>query len=131
MKPDWDRQEIFTASNGKVGVRYAISDRDGVSYEFSMHDHTIQSMLPRSLWMPVFTAPSTNAKIDRIDGRLVVLCGLNKPNDPMGNLILMRVGSRPGYSPDRMAHIVTLILGTLAGLGIRPDQHMADTIRGN
>jgi hypothetical protein len=132
MKPiEWDKQETFTAPNGAVGIRYAVSDRDGITYEFSMHDPTIQSMLPQAYWLPVFSAPASNAKIDRIDGRLIVLCGLNKPNDPLGNLVLMRVASRPGFSPDRMAYIISLILMTLAGFGIRPDQHMADAIRGN
>ncbi len=127
---EWDKAETFEAANGEVCMRYAISDRDGVCYEFSMHDPTIQSMYPASHWMPVFSAPINSAKIDRIEGRLVVLCGFGKPNDPTGNLVLMRVSSRPGFSPERMALIVSMILVTLMGFGIRPDKRMEDLIRG-
>jgi hypothetical protein len=127
----WDKQETFIARNGRVGIRYASSDHDGVIVEFSMHDPTIQEMLPKNHWLPVFTAPSTNAKIDRIDGRLVVLCGFGKPNDPMGNLLLMRLSSRPGFSPERMSKAIVLTLVTLAGFGIRPDKNMMDAVRGN
>ena len=127
----WDKQEMFTASNGEAGIRYAISSSDGVTYEFSMHDPTIQTMLPQAYWLPVFSAPVNNAKIDRIDGCLVVLCGLSKPNDPSGNLVMMRVASRLGFSPNRMAQIIAVILATLAQFGIRPDKDMMETIRGN
>ena len=127
----WDKQEMFTAPNGAFGVRYATSDRDGVTCEFSMHDPTIQSMLPIAYWLPVHSAPINNAKIDRIDGRLVVLCGFGKPNDPMGNLVLMRVASRPGFSLVQMERVFSMIFLTLAELGIRFDKSMENQIRGN
>jgi hypothetical protein len=132
MNPiEWDKQETFTAPNGVTAMRYAVSNRNGVTYEFSMHDATIQTMLPQTYWIPVFTAPVNNAKIDRIDGRLVVLCGFGKANDPVGNLVLMRVATIPGFSVERLACVIALILATLARFGIQPDKHMMDTIRGN
>jgi hypothetical protein len=132
MKPiQWDKQEMFTAPNGQLCVRYAISDHDGVVIEHSMHDPTIQSMLPVDYWLPVYTAPVNNARADRIDGRLVVLCGFGKPDDPTGNLFLMRLASRPGFSATRLAGIIGLMLVSLAAFGIRPDQNMMDTIRKN
>lgn len=124
----WDKQETFTAPNGKIGIRYAISDHDGVAYEFSMHDPTIQSMFPRDLWFPVHSAPASCARINRIDGKLVVLCGFGKPNDPMGNLVLMRVGSRPGFSRSRMAQIIGLMLVTMTGFGLQFDKTTLDTL---
>ena len=120
MKPiQWDKQETFTAPNGQVGMRYAISDHDGVTYEFSMHDPTIQALLPKSVWFPVYSAPTNCANIKRIDGKLVVLCGFGKPNDPMGNLVFMRVSSRAGYLPSRMTQITDMIMVTLTGFGIQ------------
>ena len=128
---DWDQQELFTGSNGEVGVRYAFSDRGGVTFELSMHDATIQSILPRGFWLPVYMAPANNSRIDRIDGRLVVLCGFGKVSDPMGNLLLIRVATRPGFSGGRLAFVIAMILLTLLGLGIRLDWNMVDAIRGN
>lgn len=127
----WDKQETFTAPNGKIGMRYAISDHDGITYEFSMHDPTIQSMFPVAHWFPVHSAPASCAKIDRIEGKLVVLCGFGKPNDPMGNLLLMRVASRPGYSRSKMAQIIATILITLAGFGIQFDKAKIDAFSEN
>ena len=128
---EWDKKEMFAAPNGVIAVRYAISDRDGVAIEFSMHDPTIQSMFPRDYWLPVFTALTNNVRINRIDGKCVVLCGFGKPNDPLGNLILFRLSSKAGFSGARMGRIVAQIIITLDRFGIRFDKHMADTIRGN
>lgn len=115
----WDKCETFSASDGTPGIRYAISDRDGVTYEFSMHDPTIKSMVSRDRWLPVHSSPTNCANINQIDGKLIVLCGFGKPNEPVGNLLMMRVGSRPGFSQDRMTQIISLILFTLAGFGIQ------------
>lgn len=127
----WDNPEFFTMPNGKPAIRYALSDRGGVVVECSMHDATIRSLLPMAYWLPVFSATIDNAKIDRIGGKLVVLFGCGKPNDPGGNLVLYRVCSRPGFSPQRMAQVVALLLATCAQSGIRLDQPMVDIIRGN
>ncbi len=125
----WDKCETFV-SNGETFIRYAVSDQDGVTFEVSMHDPTIQAMYPREHWLPVYCAP-TNTKIDRIDGRLVVLCGLGQPNNPNGNLMLMRATAQTKYSAFRKAKIIAGILATLAGLGISPDENMYDAIRRN
>lgn len=117
----WDNQETFIASSGATAIRYAMS----------MHDATIRSLLPADFWIPVHAAPVTNAKIERVHGRLVVLCGFNKPDDPLGNLVLIRVATAPGFSRNRLATVTAMILMTLAGFGIQPDKHMTDIIRGN
>lgn len=127
----WDKTETFTGSNGQPGIRYAISDHDGVSVEFSMHDPTIKELVEPEQWVPVFTSDMVNSKIDRINGHLVILCGFGKPKDPMGNLLMFRVSHRPGFSRARMDQIVKLIFATLMGFGIRIDQKMQDAVRGN
>lgn len=127
----WDKQDLFAAPDGTPRIRYAISNREGVCCEMSMHDPTIQSLLAPAYWLPVFTALQESAKINRVDGRLVVLLGFGKPRDPIGNLIMMRVSSQPGFSPERMALVINLILMTLMHFGIRLDKNMENTIRGN
>jgi len=128
---EWDNPKFFTMPNGTLAVQYALSDRGGVVVECSMHDATIRSMLPMAYWLPVFSATIDNAKIDRIGGKLVVLFGFGKPNDPGGNLVLYRVCSRPGFSPQRMEQVVGPLLATCAQFHIRLDQPMVDIIRGN
>lgn len=44
---------------------------------------------------------------------------------------MMRVSSQPGFSPERMALVINLILMTLMQFGIRLDKNMEDTIREN
>ena len=127
----WDKLDTFETDTGESFIRYAVGDRDGITYEFSMHDPTIQAMFPQGYWWPVYCAPTNNVKIDRIDGRLVVLCGLGKPNDPNGNLMLSQVAARPKHSVVWKAQIIAMILATLAGLGISPDKDMYDAIRRN
>jgi|HubBroStandDraft_5_1064220.scaffolds.fasta_scaffold666673_1 hypothetical protein len=123
----WDKFETFNAG-GHTAIRYAFSEKDGVSLEMSLHDPTIQSMFPQSHWFPIYSAPTSNAKIDRIDGKLVVLMGFGKPNDPLGNLMLMRVWSRLGYSKARMGQIITFILISMAKNGIQFEKTTLDTL---
>jgi hypothetical protein len=131
MPIQWDKQEMFVAPNGMQGVRYAISDRDGIVLEFSMHDATIQSLLPRDYWFPVFSTPVNNAKVNLIDGKLVILCGLGKPNDPMGNLILYRVKISRGFLDERKNAVTELLVETLRGFGIKFENNMFDAVRSN
>ena len=128
---EWDKQETFITSTGETGIRYAKADREGIIYEFSMHEATIQSMLPVEFWAPVFSTPVVNYRIDFIEGKLVVLCGFGVPKDPMGNLILMKVQSRPHYSSRRLADVIKRIRMILAGLGIRTDQNIMPGFSGN
>jgi hypothetical protein len=90
---EWDKEETFIAPNGETVIRYAKADRGGIIYEFSMHNATIQSMLPIEFWAPVFSAPVINCRIEFIDGMLIVLCGCGVPTDPVGNLVLMKVSA--------------------------------------
>jgi hypothetical protein len=127
---EWDVCETFSV-NGNEAVRHAISDRDGVIYEFSMHDPTIQSMVPQSQWLAAMSAPVTNAKIDRIERGFTVLIGMGKPADPLGNLLFIRVKTNPGFAAHRLAKMIAMVLVILDRFGIRPDKQMIDKIRGN
>lgn len=128
---NWDKVTMFNAKTGQQGIRWASSEREGVHCEFSMHDETIQALLPANYWLPVLSATVNNAKIDRIDGRLVALFGLGKPSDPMGNLVLVRLATRPGHNISRLNDCILHILAMLQKFGIKPDKRMEDTIRGN
>jgi hypothetical protein len=121
---EWDEQVTVITSTGEMGIRYAKADREGIIYEFSMHGTTIQSMLPVEFWAPVFSTPVANCRIDFIEGKLVVLCGLGVPKDPMGNMVLMKVQSRPHYSSRRLAIVIKHIRTILAGLGLRTDRNI-------
>jgi len=132
MEPfEWDKQEMFTGSNGVTAVRYAISDHEGVTVEASMHDPTIRSMLPVEFWLPVHNAQIINARINRVDEWLVSLIGFGKSSDPLGNLTLTRVRTEAVFSAERLSRVITMIFKEIAGHGIRLDQSIIKKIRGN
>lgn len=127
----WDKSETFTASNGETCTRYAISSKDGVTLEFSIHDPTIQSIVPREYWLAVWTATVTNARFERIDDQLCVLVGFGKSNDPLCNLALYRISTRRDFSRKWLGKIMNFILMTLVGFGIHLDKQMKDLLRNN
>lgn len=142
MDIDWNMSEMFTGPNGKSAVRYAVSIRDGVHFELSMHDPTIQKMVSHEFWLPAFAAQRANARVEivrdtiRDRPQVAIICGFGKPNDPMGNLILYRISPGRGYSPERLIKVVGLVAMSLLAMGIRLDRaqvlkRFEDVVRSN
>ena len=129
---EWDKFEPFVSTDGLPLVRYAVSDRDGVCFEMSMHDETIRGFVPESLCFQVMSFPTNNAKVDPLaGGGFTALFKVGKPNDEAGNLTFMRATTKAGFSAARYATIVAMTFSFMAEVGIRPDKHVMDTIRGN
>lgn len=59
--------------------------------EFFMDEAEIRAELPRDFWQPVFLQTVSNLRTTVMNGRLVFLFGLSKPNEPMGNLMLITI----------------------------------------
>src|SRR5579872_5826142 len=116
MTFQWDNSDMTVMPDGTLLPKNAVSDKNGVKLEMSMHDGTIQTLLPKSHWLPVFTANIANAKIDRIAGSFIVLAGFGTPDDPAGNLMFFRITTVAPYSPARLAEVISHIVCTLAGL---------------
>ena len=128
----WDKIEPVVSADGIPLIRYAISDRDGVCLEMSMHDDTIKNFVSDSLCFAVKSFPTNTAKIDPIaGGGFVALLKIGNPNDQAGNLIFIRVKTVAGFSKPRYAMTVEFTLKTVTKSGIRLDKHVMDTIRGN
>ena len=131
MTPDeWDRFETFTI-NGMPFIGYALSDRDGVRFDMTQHDPTIRAAVSQADWLAVTSSPVNNAKVDSIERGFTVLIGFGKPSEPCGNLQFIRLRTRVGFKPARLAKLISLVLAQLVQLGIKLDKKMENTIRLN
>lgn len=129
---EWDKFEPFVSTDGIPLVRYAVSDRDGVRFEMSMHDETIRGFVPERLCFQVRSFPTNNVKAEPVaGGGFTALFKVGKPNDEAGNLTFMRATTKPGFSAARYAMVVAITFSLMAELDIRPDKHVMVTIRGN
>ncbi len=125
---EWDKVEFFRSGVAPL-IKYAVSERHGVRVELSMHDETIRKMVPERLRFEAMSFPTNNAKIERIEGALVVL--IKAGPDAAGCFVLVKVKTQIGFSPDRLACAITFILASLKGAGIEPGKEVERTIRGN
>ena len=127
----WDECETFADSDGTPFIRYAICNRHGIVFEMSMHDATIQKLVPQGDSLAVMSFPANNAKIDPIARGFTVLIGFGKPNHPAGNLQFMRLRTAPGFSQDHFADLVARVIGTLKAYDIPFTKHMKDIVQRN
>ena len=133
MKPiEWDKFEPFISADGLPLVRYAISDRDGVRLEMSMHDDTIRGFVPESVCFALLSFPKNNAKVDPLPGGgFTAVFKVGKADEKAGRLMFIRAATTPNFSAPRYAMAVAMTLSLMTEVGIRPDKHVMDTIRGN
>lgn len=128
----WDKVEPFISSGGEPSIRYAISDREGVRLEMSMHDETIRGLVSEKMCFDVKSFPNNNAKVDPIiGGGFTALLKLGNANDEAGNLMLIRVTTASKFSTASHATIVASVVSTILAVGIHLDKNVMHTIRGN
>jgi hypothetical protein len=125
----WDKVETFTTAAGTTAIQYAVRESEGVTEEFSLHDPTIQKLLPSSFWLPVYSYPLNNFRFDIVGGWWVALFGFGKPEDPMGKLMLARVKTQPGYSPERVASFAARIAMQCEMMGLGKGTNTTDSFR--
>jgi hypothetical protein len=108
----------------------------------SMSDTRIWKELPREQWMPVMLANQNSAKMDCTRGlkrTLTVLFGFGKPNDPSGNLMMVRIHfdlmamaqNLNGPDSQHFKQVMAMIGLTCKELGIKPDSNFYDQVRRN
>jgi hypothetical protein len=125
--------ELFqNLSSNAPTKKSSVSDHGSTTVEIFVDDK--QSLKP-DFWGPEFLAPVINARLAFIEGRVIVLCGFSKPNDPVGNLMLFRVHPDPAKfcqdskSRDEFCNVMRSIVQCLRDLGVRFDRNMADFLK--
>jgi hypothetical protein len=126
----------LTGQSGETESVYAYGD---TIVEMFVCDQKIETQLERDFWLPVFLASQPNARITAVGGRIVVLCGFGKQNDPEGNLLLFRVSThlqRASRWPDiletrLLAGALLFIESKLRQFGVRMDRNMTNLLQRN
>ena len=136
----WDSFTTFPhPQTGEPLVEWAVSTVGTTKVEMSMSDAKIWEAIPRKQWLGVMLAANSNAKMDRSGGVWTVLFGFGCPNDPAGNLMLVRVHSdfdtlktKP-ESPDaqQFARATRAIILMFQKLGIALGSNFDDKTRSN
>ena len=144
MNIPWDRIEEFShPETGELRPEWAVSTVGSTTFEMSMRDERICKEVPREEWLPVMLSNRTHARIFRVgqDTRrtVTVIFGFGSPNDPIGNLMLVRVhfdtrimAENPhGPDAEHFAKAVAMISHHYLHLGLKNDPDFYEKARRN
>ena len=139
----WDKiTNIQHPKTGETLVEWAVSTVGTTKVEVSMSDEIIWRVISREQWLQVMLSNRNTAKMDkkgRLNGTLTILFGCGRPNDPLGNLILLRLHfdmlamakNMKGPDAEHFKRAMILVGETFKGLGLKPDPDFAKRMGGN
>ena len=144
MEFPWDTFETFPhPETGELLPEWAVSTVGGTTIEMSVNDRRIWRVLPREQWLVVLLAKRNQGKIDRAEQGtqriITVLFGFGSPDDPIGNLMFVRlrfdllalVKDPNGPAAQHLAKAMACIAKAWIDLGLKMDPDFYERTRLN